>query len=301
MKKLRGIFAPIPTPFKEDESLDMEHLRANVRAWGKSKLAGLTVMGSNGEFAYQNRDEKVKVLAAVREDLPTDKMVIAGTGEETTQGTIALTKEAAKAGADFALVLTPHYYKGSMTEAALKRFFLDVAEASPLPVIIYNMPGNTGINLNPNWVVELSQHRNIVGIKDSSGIIVQIAEVASAVKPGFAVFAGSASFLLPTLAVGGVGGTLAAANVMPNLCAEVQGYFEKGDLEAALKAQRTLLPVNKAVTSQFGIAGLKAAVEMIGLFGGPTRRPMLPISDADREKLRGILDKAGAFNQSWTK
>ena len=182
-----------------------------------------------------------------------------------------------------------------MTEPVLARFYRDVADASPLPVILYNMPRNAGINISAKLACELSKHPNIIGIKDSGGNIVQIADMIRNSAEGFAVFAGSASFLYASLVLGATGGTLALANVFPNECARLQTLFEAGKLKEARDLQMTLIDSNNAVTGRWGIPGLKAAMEMIGLYGGDPRPPLLPLGEADREALRKVLMQTGFF------
>ena len=293
--RFSGVFAPIPTPFGEDGEIAYGALRDNLARWARTRLAGLVVLGSNGEFPLLDQDEKEALVGFVREHFPADRPVIAGTGCESTRATIRFTRRAAELGADAALVLNPHYYKGAMTEEALRRFYLDVAEASPIPIMIYNMPGNTGLNLPARLVLSLAEHPNIVGIKDSSGNIVQISEILAGAPPGFAVFAGSGSFLLPTVIMGGVGGTLAVANVIPDECADIVALARAGRLEEARAIQLRILAANAAVTSRWGIAGLKAALDMIGYYGGPPRPPILPLDDGARAELRTILIRAGAL------
>jgi len=290
---IKGIFAPIPTPFDDNEEISYEHLRRNLAWWGGTALAGVVVLGSNGEFVYLSPAEKERLVEEVRTHLPDTKRVIAGTGCETTRETISLSKRAAALGADACLILTPHYYKGDMTPAALKRYFLDVAEACPVPIMLYNMPRNTGLNVDSSLVIELAAHPNITGIKDSSGNIVQISEIAANTGEGFAVFAGSGSFLLTTLLMGGVGGTLAVANVMPNECAQLVDLYEARQLTQARALQQRLLEPNKAVTARWGIPGLKAALDLMGKYGGPVRRPLRPLADEERAKLAKVLDTAG--------
>ena len=221
------------------------------------------------------------------------KKLIAGTGCETTAEAIALTRDCAKAGADVALVINPYYYKDSYSEPVLKQYFTDVADASPIPVMLYNMPKNTGVNLSSKLVIELSQHANITGIKDSSGNLVQIAEICAGTSKDFSVFAGSASFLLAALAVGAVGGTLAVANIMPEDCVGVLENFAAGRLAEAQALQYKLLAPNAAVTARWAIPGLKASLDYLGYFGGDPRKPQLPLSPGENDKLLQILKAAG--------
>ena len=190
-------------------------------------------------------------------------------------------------------MVTPNYYKRDMNEAALEKFFTMLADASPIPVMLYNMPGNSGINIPSSLTIKLASHPNITGIKDSGGNIVQISEVLAKAPEGFSVFAGSGSYLLPTLALGGKGGTLAVANVVPDYCAEIQENFENGNFEKARKMQLALLPLNAAVTSRFGIGGMKAAMDLVGYKGGLPRLPILPAGDDTRKAIAGILKELG--------
>ncbi|MBS3984823.1 MAG: dihydrodipicolinate synthase family protein [Selenomonadales bacterium] len=283
-----GIYAPVPTPFA-GEDIAWDRFAGNVAKWGTTSLSGLVVGGSNGEFCLLEREEKAELVRVAREMLPANFQVIAGTGEESTQGTLRLTRACAAAGADAALVLNPYYYKDTYSEAALKRFFLTVAEASPIPVLLYNMPKNTGLNLSAKLVIELSTHPNIAGLKDSSGNIVQIAEIVQNVRSGFVTLAGSASFLLASLTVGAVGGTMALANVLPFECTEIVRLFNAGDLAQARVLQQRLLAPNHAVTARFGVAGLKAAIELFGYYGGDPRPPLLPLTTAERQEVAKVF------------
>lgn len=291
MFKLHGIYAPIPAPF-ENEELALDRLAQNMDYWLESKISGIVALGSNGEFVVLSPEEKRALISAVCKLCAGKKPVVAGTGCESTKETIELTKYAADAGASAALVLSPNYYKRAMTDEINKRFYLDVADASPIPLVLYNMPGNSTINLSAKLVTELSQHPNIMGVKDSSGNIVQIAEIIHSTSSDFVVFAGSASFLYPSLALGATGGTLALANVLPNECAEVQELVEAGKHEEARKLQLRLLDINHAVTARWGVPGLKAALEILGLYGGEPRKPLLPLGQKERSELAEILAKA---------
>ncbi len=292
MFKLHGIYAPIATPFTNGK-IAYDKLEKNLKFWLESDLTGIVVMGSNGEFVLLSPEEKEELMRFVCAHAKGKKPVIAGTGAESTAETIRLNKKAAEAGADAVLIVTPNYYKGEMTDPAMVRFYRDVADVSPLPVILYNMPRNTGINISAKLAVELSKHPNIIGIKDSGGNIVQIADMIRSASEGFSVFAGSASFLYASLALGATGGTLALANVFPNECARLQALFEAGKMKEARNLQMNLIDSNQAVTARWGIAGLKAALEMIGLYGGDPRPPLMPLGEADREELRKILMRTG--------
>lgn len=291
MLNLHGIYAPIPTPFERNE-IAYDQLARNMDFWLYSKLSGIVVLGSNGEFVSLSSEEKRKLISTVCDlSMDSNKPVIAGTGCESTRETIELTKYASEVGAAAALVLSPNYYKRSMTDSIIKNFYIEVADASPIPLILYNMPANSSINLSSKLVVELSKHPNIIGVKDSSGNIVQIEEIVHKSSANFTVFAGSASFLFASLVVGAKGGTLALANVLPNECVKIQELVEEGKYNEAKNLQFKLLEINNAVTSRWGIAGLKAAMELQGLYGGEPRKPLLPLSEKDRVELVNILNK----------
>ncbi len=292
---LKGVFAPIPTPFDDNGEIAFDRLQENLSRWADTRLTGLVVLGSNGEFVYLTDKEKVAVLEATRRHFPGDRPIIAGTGAESTRATIELTRRAADVGCDAALVLTPHYYGGGMTDAALTRFYHDVADASPIPIMLYNMPRNTGLNMSATLVSHLAQHQNIVGIKDSGGNIVQISQIIDGTPDDFSVFAGSGSFLLPSLVMGAVGATMAVANVLPDHCAEIVDQFYAGNLGKAVELQHGIIEANAAVTSRWGVPGLKAALDLIGYYGGLPRQPLLSVTDEDREELKRILTETGAF------
>ncbi|MCL4466121.1 MAG: dihydrodipicolinate synthase family protein [Chloroflexi bacterium] len=288
-----GIYPPIPTPFNDEGALALDKMAANLACWNRSGIAGYVALGSNGEFVFLNENEKLEIIATVREHAAKEKFVFAGTGCEGTIETIRLTKKAAELGADAAVIITPCYYRGSMNAAALTYHYESIAEASPIPVFLYNMPANTGVDMSADVVVRLAQHPNIVGIKDSSGNVTKLGDIIRQVDPSFHVIAGSASFLYPALCLGAVGGVLALANVAPDRCVELFELARAGRHAAAAELQRRLIPANQAVTAGFGIAGLKAALEMVGLYGGPARGPLRPLGEAQVVQLRQILQTAG--------
>jgi len=290
---LHGLFPPICTPFLADEEVAYDALRANLARWNATDLAGYVVLGSNGEASYLTEAEKLRVLEVSREAIPAGKLLIAGTACESTRETIALTRAAASLGADAAIVVTPNYYDDKMTDAALVHHYHAVAESSPIPVILYNVPKFTHVDMAAGTVARCAQHPNIIGIKDSGGNITKIADIIRLCPPGFQVLAGSAGFLYAALAVGAVGGVVALANIAPRQCIEIQRLWEARRLDEAAELQRRMIPVNTAITATYGVAGLKAALDMLGYYGGAVRSPLLPSSLADQAALRQILADGG--------
>ena len=288
--KIEGVFAPIATPFRDDGSIHWEMYSKNLKKLAKTTLSGIVSLGSNGEYVMLSFEEKIELVRTTKKELPKDKALIAGTGCESLNDTIHLTNEAAEAGADAALIINPCYYK-ELSEAALQKYFEGVADKSRIPVMVYNMPRNSGVNLSSNLIIKLSAHPNIKGIKDSSGNIVQISEIIASAPEDFSVFAGSGSFLFVTTILGGKGGTLAAANVAPDYCVEIYQAAKSGNIEKGRKMQFELLALNNAVTAGFGIGGMKAAMDIGGFFGGLPRLPIQPVSDEAREKIYKMMEK----------
>ncbi|MEW5912113.1 MAG: dihydrodipicolinate synthase family protein [Thermodesulfobacteriota bacterium] len=272
-KPLAGILPPIATPFKKEE-LDLGALKANIKAWNATGLAGYLVVGSNGEAVYLDDAEQERAIAAVKEAAAPEMIVMAGTGRESTRATVAATKRAAAQGADCALVVTPHYFKGQMTNPRLAGHFQRVADESPIPILLYNVPQATGVNMGPEVVAELSSHGNIAGIKDSSGNIAQLSEIIHFSQDGFRVLVGNAEVLYPALCLGAVGGILAVANVLPSKCVELVTSFQAGDYERARRLQWEIAYPAALVTRIHGVGGLKAAMELAGYQGGVVRMPL---------------------------
>lgn len=292
-RPLGGVLAPIAALFGCDGELDLDSYRKNVEWYANSPLDGIVVMGSNGESALLDEDEKLRLIEAAATTTNGRKLVLAGTGVESTRATIRLTRAAADLGADFALVVTPHYYRPRYDAEAFRRHYFAVADASPIPIVVYIMTAYTGVDLPASVVSTLSQHPNIVGVKDSAGNAVKFAEMIAGTDDEFAVLAGSANFLYPALCLGAKGGILALADVAPAACVELRNLFEAGDHEAARRAQLNLLAPNAAVTTRHGIAGLKAAMELVGLETGDPRPPLLPATDAERADVQAIFERAG--------
>lgn len=287
---LRGVMPPISTPFQNGK-VAFNELKKNFQKWNKTGLSGYLVLGSNGEAVYLNEKERLKVIEASRDAIPKSKIMLVGTGMESTPETIGFTNQAARMGADFALVVTPSYFKGSMKPQVLYDHFIAVAESSRIGILLYNVPQFTGINLDPEWVAKLSEHPNIVGIKDSSGNIGQLSDIVHLSKEGFAVFVGSAPVFFPALCIGAVGGILAVANVVPEECVQIQNLFSGKKFDQARTLQSRLTPLAKAVTTKHGIGGLKMAMDLAGYFGG---EPRLPLKSPGREvekEMKLLLDR----------
>ncbi len=282
---LQGIFPPIATPFRDDE-LDVEGLKVNITRWMQTRLAGILVLGSNGEGPLLDADEAFRAAVAARECVPRDKTLIVGAGEESTRSTIAAVKRAAAAGADVVLVRTPAYFKSLVNTEVFVRHYTEVADASPVPVLPYNVPVLTGVKLPAEAVARLASHPNIPGVKDSSADLVQIADLVSMTPPDFKVLVGSAPTLYASLCVGAVGGIVAAACVIPEMCVELYELVRQQKHAEALALQRRITPLAKSVTSGFGVAGLKTAMEMVGYVGGLPRRPLSPAGPHVAETLR---------------
>lgn len=290
---LSGAIPPIPTPFDPAGDVDHQALVENLERWNRYDLTGYVVLGSNGEGVLLAKEEKVRVWETARRVIPADKLLIAGTGCESTRQTIQLTQQAAKAGADAVLVVTPHYYGPKMTAGSLVQHFQAVAGASPIPILIYNVPKFTNVNMTATAVARAARHPNIVGVKDTSGNITQLADTVRQTGPEFQVLAGSANFFFAGLAVGAVGGILALANIAPEKALDLYRLFKEAKWDEAAELQRRIIPVNTAVTARFGIAGLKAALDMLGYHGGPVRSPLLDLTEDERQSLREILIEGG--------
>ena len=290
---LKGVFPPIPTPFDRQDRVHLGALADNLQRWNQYDLAGYVVLGSNGEPVYVDEEEKLRVWQAARAAIPDYKLMIAGTGCESTGETIRLTRLAADAGADAALVVTPHYYSGQMTRESLLHHYRAVADSSPIPVLLYNVPKFTNVDLDAATVAEASSHPNLIGIKDSSGNVPKLGDFIRLVSLGFQVLVGTGSVFFAGLALGAVGGILALANVAPQECVEILRLYQGGQWDQAAELQRRLLPVNAAVTGRFGIPGLKAALDLLGYYGGPVRSPLLDLGAAEKETVRNILAEAG--------
>ncbi|HET9999657.1 MAG TPA: dihydrodipicolinate synthase family protein, partial [Ktedonobacteraceae bacterium] len=248
------------------------------------------VMGSNGEAVHLSREERVRVIETTRATTGEQTPLVAGCGEQSTRASIALCKQAAQAGANFALILPPSYFKGRMDNRALLAHYRAIADSSPLPVVIYNMPASAaGLDLDAATICALAEHPNIVGVKDSAGNMAKLSQIAASTPERFRVFAGSAGYLLPALAVGAVGAVAALANIFPREVCRLQELFESGQMQEARVLQARLAPSNTAVTTGYSVPGLKAALNILFDYGGSPRSPLQPLTEQERDKLTSIL------------
>jgi 4-hydroxy-2-oxoglutarate aldolase len=289
---LEGIFPPIPTPFKNNR-VAHDHLKENIKKWRGTGLKGFVALGSNGEYVYLSPEEKRAVVKTVVENTPKKMSVIAGTGCESTHETIELTNDCARLGARAALVVTPHYYGGRMTDDALKKHYITIADRSDIPIILYSVPKFTHIDMSAKLISELSRHPNIVGIKDSAGNVNFLGQLLNGVAPNFAVLAGTAGILHAALTLGCSGGIVASANVAPKMCVRMMKLIADGRYDAARKLQLKLLPVNNAVTFVYGVPGLKVAMDLLGYYGGKPRPPLQPARVKEKLIIKQLLQTAG--------
>lgn len=281
----------MPTPFTNDE-VDTAAIRANVRRWIAAGLGGIVALGTNGEAALLDDDESVRVVDAVRQEVPRDRVLIAGAGHESTRATIAAARQLAAAGADAVLVKTPYTYRTHVPAAGLVAHYTAVAEASPVPVLLYNFPASTGVNLAPETVARLAAHPNIVGMKETSTDAAQFADLSAAVPDDFTVLCGAAPGVFGALCAGAGGAIVAVAALLPRLCLELLSHVRAGRYDEGLSIQHRITPLARAVTTGFGIPGLKVALDLAGFTGGDPRAPLAPLPADAKERIRALLHAA---------
>lgn len=291
--KIKGVLPPMITPFTESGDLDLKAQQHNVKIWNDKGLAGYLVLGSNSEAAYLNETEKLDLIKATVEVADEDKIIMAGTGLESTRETIALTNKAAKAGAQCVLLLTPSYYGGQMGDEAQIQYFTDVADNVDIPVLIYNVTKFTHINISPKAVGVLSKHPNIIGMKDSSGNIPQLVQFKHVIDPSeFNLMVGTASAWYPALDLGIEASIMALANCSPQECVDIQTLYDEGKRDEARALYERMFPVNHAVTATYGVAGLKYVCDQLGYQGGFVRRPLLNLKPEQKSALDAVIEAA---------
>lgn len=292
---LRGTFLPVTTPFDPvTGDVDVVAFRANLRGWFAHPIRGVLIAGSTGEAVYLDDGDLAELLEATRDVVPQDRLVLVGTGAESTRATIRKTKKAADAGADAVLVKPPAFYKAAMTPEALARHYRAVADASPVPVIVYQVPLRLStLELPTGLVAELSKHPNVVGIKDSRGNLELVGELVDHCADGFQVVVGAGHILYGGLEMGAVGGIVAVGLMAPAEAAEISVAFHEGRKADAGRVQERIAPVHTGIVGGMGVPGIKAAMDMLGMRGGSPRPPLLPVAQARREEVRAVLETAG--------
>ena len=294
---LSGVLVPAATPFTGPEGrVDPGAFGENVERWLAARVAGVVVGGSTGEAVLLDEEERLALWDRAREVVPRDRLMVAGTGLESTRATIRLSRAAGERGADAVLVQPPAFYKSQMTPEVVRDHYLAVADASPVPVIVYQVPLRfSTLDLPSGLVGELSEHENIVGMKDSRPRLEGMAEVIRACRDDFQVLVGSGNQLYASLEVGAVGGILGVANLLPDECRALVEAFRVGRSREAGRLQERIAPVHKTVVGEFGVPGVKAALDLLGYRAGPPRPPLRPLGSGDREEARRLLEEAGVL------
>src|SRR5713101_404176 len=286
---LSGIFPPIPTAFASDGRLQPPP--AGFLPWLRDGgLDGVVALGSNGEAAQLTEDERLKWIAFVRDALPPPLRLIAGTGAESTIATIERTRAAAAEGAEAALVIAPSYFRRQLTVEALRAHFHAVAEASPIPILIYNVPVHMGYDLGAEWIVRLAGHANIAGIKDSSGDMKRLPGLRAQLGPDFVLLAGAGERLLDALEAGADGAIAALANLAPHTSAGIRKAWLERHWDQARQLQRTIAPLGEALSAGYGVPGLKAALRLMGYDHGDPRMPLPAFATSELPALRRLLE-----------
>lgn len=287
-KRFEGVFAALTTPFAGD-GIALDGFKNNILRYNETDLAGYVVLGSTGEAVFLGDDEAESLIAAARAAAAPGKKIIAGASRESTRLSVDFINRLSGRGADAALLKPPHYYKAAMAQEILLRYFMDVADTASIPILIYNIPQNTGVPVEPQTIIELARHPNIAGIKDSSGRLANLTEVIASVGPDFSFLLGAGSIFLAGLLLGASGGILAMAAAVPELCVKVYSLFRRGSQDEARGLQLDLVPLNKTLTETLGIPAIKYALDLLGYNGGPPRPPLRPLDEAGKAHIRQLL------------
>jgi 4-hydroxy-2-oxoglutarate aldolase len=296
MKNLKGILLPTTTPFDQDGTILKSAIGSNIKDWTTKGVIGFVALGSTGERVHLDEREYLETIETSRAAVASDSVFIVGAGQQSTVGTNKEVRRASQLGADAVLVITPFFYRPAITQETLVSFYTAVADEAPIPVLLYSMPPLTGIKIEPETVARLSEHPNIVGVKDSSNDVAGFSKTVSLCPNDFAVMTGNGTVLLDALRAGATGAILAVGCVVPEVCVEIFRAFNAGDEERAAMLQSLLTPLAAAVTTRFGIGGLKAALDLAGFHGGSVRAPLRAPDDNARTELAQLLHDIRASN-----
>lgn len=295
---LDGLLLPITTPFTNDEVPDLSGLAANIRKWTDAGVDGFVILGSTGERVNLDESEYTQVIEAMRAAVSETLTFIVGAGQQSTRGTINEIKRAAGAGAEAVLVITPSFYKSAITQDALVKHYRALADASAVPVILYSMPDLTGIKIEPETAARLSEHPNIIGMKDSSNDVAKFADTVNLVGEDFAMMIGNGTVFSDALRAGARGGILAVGCAVPDLCLEIYRAVHTGEFDRAAALQEKLTPLARAVTKTYGIGGLKTAMQMAGYAGGAVRAPLRLPNEEARAEIKSLLRDATMVSEA---
>ena len=289
---LRGVLGPVTTPFRADGELDRAAFESNIAMHMRQGLRGVVVSGSTGEGALLDERERQQLVEWARPHVPSSGLLIAGAGAESTRTTLNYASNAAQLGADAVLVVAPHYFGSAMTDAALRAHYLRVADASPVPVILYNIPKYMHFRLSNALVAELARHENVIGIKDSSGDKESLTGYLAAQSSSFTVLTGNGQFWKTALQMGARGGILAVALFVAEMTLAVMSAVQRNDAASADEMQNRLSPLAKTIVGELGVPGVKAAMDLVGMKGGMPRPPLLPLAEPDEQRVRDLLREA---------
>ena len=292
LSRLQGILLPITTPFTAQGELEPQHLESNIQKWSTTGITGLVILGSTGERVHLDEREYVELIATSRRAVADNLAFIVGAGQQSTIGSINEIKRAVEGGADAVLVITPSFYRSAITQETLIKHYNQIADASTVPVILYSMPALTGIKIDPATIAQLSRHPNIIGVKDSSADVEGFKQTVESCPKEFAVMTGNGTVLLDALRAGATGAILAVGCAVPEICVEAMRAFSEGEDERAQLLQSKLTPLATAVTTKYGIGGLKAALDMAGYVGGSVRAPLQPPTDNAKVEIEQLLEEA---------
>lgn len=289
---IKGILGPVTTTFDRRGELDLDAFGTNLKGHLRAGLDGVVVAGSTGEAALLEEGERHRLVEMARSVLPDDKLLVVGTGAESTKACVRRCREAAERGARACLVVAPHYYANAMTTAALLAHYERVADESPVPILLYNIPKYMHFRLEPELVARLADHDHIIGMKDSSGDLDTLARYLVAQSPTFGVITGHGGTWLKALQMGVVGGILAVALFAPELALEVARLARERREPEGSEAQRHLTPLALEIVGRMGIPAVKVAMQLVGLRGGSVRLPLLDATPAEVELVRDLLREA---------
>ncbi len=291
---LSGVLLPITTPFTANGEIYLAGLQSNIERWNQTGISGFVVLGSTGERVNLNEREFLQVVEVTRQSVPQTMTFIVGAGQQSTRGTIDEIRAAANAGAEAVLVITPHYYRSAITQDALVEHYNAVADSSPISIVLYSMPDLTGIKIEPETAARLSEHQNIIGMKDSSNDMGKFAEAVRMTQDDFAMMIGNGTVFSEALQAGARAGILAVGCCAPQICLDIYQAVGAGDINRANDLQEKLTPLARAVTKTYGIGGLKAALEMAGYVGATVRAPLQVPNEAAIAEIESLLLDATA-------